>query len=696
MKFFDVKRSLNVLAVSLTLGIMAVSFNSCYDSDDVGGAYYTFTGETISSVLKSDAYSNIFGEFCRALDTTGIMNLLSTYGTFTVFAPVDTAMKAYYRDTILSYDPTVKEFTLEKFLSQNPGRMQVLKEMIYYQIIDQAAYITAVFPEDHLEEKNMMSRYINVSFKNLGTTGYITVNDNANIVIKDKEVHNGVIHAVDRVLVPSREFMAERCAANPRFTIFAEALYRTKLSEKMLKVRDESYKQPTVFRNQAGTTVDTPKERLYWYTALAESNATLVEKGIVSDPTNISQAIEELREFAAEKYDPIYPKYASLYDDIENPNNSFNRFIAYHLFDHMAYENGFVYNIAYAETYDPEDYIVPMAPNALIETRERYVQWNKYDEKGNVTGVNRGYRPVFNVKSDGSFVTLMDKVFDCQNGMLYEIDDILLYDESVQNDVFNKRLRIDVFDLCGEMMNLNLRPTKMGASSDKEMWFPSDYFDCLSYDDEKTKVDKPKMMNGSIQLQGVMFYLYGQFDFTMTIPSIPEGTWEVRIGIKHRGNALAQLYIDDRPAGVPVNLSETNKKYKNAQIKDEVTGETYTYNPDNGWKPDVYLRDEVTGKATSILDEEATAQIDKDMRNLGWMKGPGCITQLPGSTKFARSEANSTRFILGQFEFGEDMTHTIRAKWVGEDQLVDDGDAYFGLDYIEFIPKALIDEEGRD
>ena len=685
MKNSGFRQPARVSAFVLSLALLSVSFHSCFDSDDVGGAYYTFTGETVASLLQSDAYSNVFGEFCRALDTTEIMNLLATYGTFTVFAPIDTAMTAYYRDSITAVDPDATEYTLEKFLSQSPTRMDVLREMIYYQIIDAAAYLTSEFPEDHLAEKNMMSRYINVSYKNLDVTGYIIVNNNSDIVLKDKEVHNGVIHGVNRVLVPSKEFLAEKMASLPRFTVFAEALYVTKLSEKVLKIDDETYKQPTAFRNQSGSSVSTPKERLYWYTALAESNDLLVRKGIITDPTDLGKSINELRQYAAEVYDPIYPQYADLYDDPENENNSFNRFIAYHLFDHMAYDNGFVYNvIAYAEGYDVADYIVPMAPNALIETRERTFDYTVYDNNGQPVETTTVSRPVFNVMDDGSFVGLGNKIDDCQNGMIYELTDVLVYSEAVQREVFNKRLRIDVFALTSELMNLDLRPLQMGVSADKDMWFPGGYFDCLQYDDEQTKVNKPKLQNGSVQHQGGMFYMYGQFDFTLTVPNFPAGTWEVRIGIKHRGNALAQLYVDNRPAGVPVNLSETGKKYKASN-----------YNPEIGWISDksMVTYDE---QGNEIPDEEAIAQNDKDMRNRGWMKAPASITQLPGVTVSARSESNSTRYILGQFEFGEDMTHTIRAKWVGEDQLVSDGDAYFGLDYLEFIPKSCIDSEDRN
>ena len=80
------------LLMAIALVVSASTFISCIDSDDVGDAYYTFVGETIADYLEKNP--GIFSEFTEVLDSTGVFDLLSTYGTFTVFAPTNEAMKA--------------------------------------------------------------------------------------------------------------------------------------------------------------------------------------------------------------------------------------------------------------------------------------------------------------------------------------------------------------------------------------------------------------------------------------------------------------------------------------------------------------------------------------------------------------------------------------------------------------------------
>lgn len=615
MNAFLRKKICNDLVCFSLLIIVALSFHSCFDSDNINeGAYYTFTGETVASYLEANP--DYYSEFAAVLDTTEVMNLLSTYGTFTVFAPTNDAMKAYYADSAKS---SWRDFDLE-----------VLKEMVYYQIIDSKIYTTNEFPQGRLDDKNMMARFVDVSFENLAASGHILVNSTAEIVLEDQEVHNGIVHGINKVLVPSNYLLPECIRDNSRMSIFAEALYLTGMSDSMLLVKDDSYKQPVNFTNASGATVRTPEDRLYGYTALVETDSIYHLNGIDN--------LDDLIAYAANVYDKVYPEDAGI-TDYTDRRNSLNRFVSYHIFDHIRYYNEFTYSSAVVTGSPIVDYIQPMAPYTLLETR--------YLNNKNV----------FNVKSDGSYVSMLgsgssEYSLACVNGIYHAIDGMLVYDDEVINDVLNKRLRIDIYATLPEMMNINYR-------NKIDCYYPSGFFKNLVFNDDESKVNATIPHSGGVQYQGCMFYIYGWYDVTHYLPPIPEGTWEFRIGIKTRAGNIVQIYVDGMPNGIPLDMS------KNA------------YHADIGWIADADTEDEGYSN-------------DKDLRNRGWMKAPNCFQMYP-SGRNARDDWNSLRKILGRYEFEDGVQHVLRIKSVSS---TSSGD-YFGYDYIEFIPTSQIDDEDR-
>lgn len=95
MKSSDIHiKSLLKLWFLLLLSFGALALLESCDSDDVKGNLYTFQEKTMGQYLQSRP--ELFSEFCRILDTTNVMGLLKSYGTFTCFAPDNEAMKAFY------------------------------------------------------------------------------------------------------------------------------------------------------------------------------------------------------------------------------------------------------------------------------------------------------------------------------------------------------------------------------------------------------------------------------------------------------------------------------------------------------------------------------------------------------------------------------------------------------------------------
>ncbi len=652
-----------LIATSLVL-CMGVS-TSCLDSDDVGDAYYTFIGKTAASYLTENP--DLFGDFCEVLDTTGVLDLLSTYGTFTVFAPVNSAMRAYYAD---SGATNMQEFLADKTYGDS-ARFTALRQMAFYQLISTQVYLVSDFPDGgYFGNKNMMNRYISIAYKTEGNSLVIIVNGSSKVLLKDQKVHNGVVHAMDRVLVPSNLMLPDYIKGDPRFSIFTDALFATGLSELMLKDRDDTYRQ---------IVKENPSEKLIRYTAFVEPNEVYEAAGV----TDLGSLIV----YAKKVYDPIYPQYADL-EDVTDRNHPLNRFIAYHLLDYSIAGGEFTYK---SGMYDPlqadadylgrgegiVEYLFPMAENTIIEVKESL--------SGDFLPV-----PVFNKKADGSCVRWVRPIVvgdtpEATNGVAHEIDNILVFDESVQNEVFTKRLRVDVYATLPEMMSNKLRPKRMDDPTNAAYTFPNGYFKNLTYSEATTMVSQ-KIQNGSVQYQGCSFYVGGNFDFTQKLPALPEGSWEFRVGTKLRQDIpyIVQIYVDGRPIGIPLDLTKRAEHPDVGSVMDHTMAKSmdgFEEGMDNNtaakWYRETYLK----GKPN---------ENDKDLRNRGWMKAPDASFRSFPAGASARDDIGSMRSILGRYDFGPGKEHSLRIKTVG---VMGNGSHSFVYDYLEFIPNSLLDDE---
>lgn len=672
MKMNKFQKHCSNALIATALMLCVGGFTSCFDSDDVGDAYYTFTGMTVTNFLEQNP--GIFGEFYKALDTTGVDDLLSTYGTFTVFAPTNDAMKAYYADSNVT---SMEEFLADKTYGDS-ARFNALKQMVFFQLISTKTYMESEFPESgRFDHKNMMDRYISITYRNETGQLEIIVNGSSKIVLKDQDVHNGVVHGVDRVLVPSNFMLPEFIKTDSRYSMFAEALYWTGLSELLLRERDETYKQ---------TNKDYPDERLYNYTAFVEPNEVYEAAGITSVSGENGDYEHSMLAYAKKVYDPLYPQYAHL-TDVTDRNHPLNRFIAYHLLDYWIWEGGFMYKVgSYDYVYWPEsqkgegvvEYLFPMAENTMIEVKEE-LDREIYD-----------IVPVFNKKPDGSCVrwvkqVAMGDMATATNGIMHEIDNILVFDQEVQNEVFTKRLRIDVYSTLPEMMNANLRPQSSSAAANKDIKYPAGFFENLQYKDA-TVVENRKFNGGSVQYQGGSFYISGNFDFTQKLPALPEGTWEFRVGTKLRNDIpyIVQIYVDGMPIGIPLDVGKDALTNQDIGVIFDVTyAEEYGYEGSSADKAKMYREEILKGKPN---------ENDKDLRNRGWMKAPDSFHSVGGDAGgTARDDKGSMRSILGRYDFGPGINHTLRIKSVGT---VGTGTHPFVYDYLEFMPTSML--EGED
>lgn len=627
------------LQTKLLLFILVIFIGFACDSDDVDDAYYTFTGETMGKYLESHPLE--YSEFYKMLDTTGVSGLLKAYGNYTGFIPSNEAINNYYQEQGIS---SLTELSIDS-----------ITKLVYNHIIKDFEVSTDEFPSGFIPQLTMSGRYLKISFAGSSTGVIYTVNDWSTIISPNIHVHNGLIHKIDKVISPTEYNLVESIAEEEKFSLFYTALRATGLDKELMLVKDDTY-IPSVSLLEIdgqttgiGSIIRTPKEKKYGYTALIESNQTYASYGITT--------LEEMAKYASEIYDKVYPDDAGITDYTER-NNSLNRFVAYHLINKKiprkffieAYDNtgqnyattGATHSV---KTVDMFEYIETMCPSTLLEVRTLR-NTNEYN--------------IFNMLETGAVVRLTDDYDnDALNGVYHEIDGLLSYSQEVLQMLTSKRLRIDAASFFPELTNNHIRVGSARTDYPSESWkFPQGFFKRVKTS-ETTTFGYFNSDDRFLDFQGDEIYLSGLYDFEITTPPIPAGTYEVRFGYKPTDNrGAAQLYWDGKPIGIPLDLRLLGT---DAKIGHVVPG----IDPSD---PFGY-------------------ENDKMMRNRGYMKAPATFKPVRNDwyTGIARNTPESLRKILGIYTFDDTGSHVFK--------VVASRSGEFMFDFLEFVPLEVIESE---
>ena len=179
------KKWYTILLVSALLPILS----SCVEELQTEN-FYTFTGETITDYLENRESLSMFKELLGRTSDPNMLSLLDAYGEYTCFAPHNDAIKAYLEECGLSEVSQLRQGECDTI-----ARNHVIK----------VSYPTTDMPEDVLSRPNMNDRYIQISID----SGNIYVNLEAEIVVRDEEAENGVIHIIDKVLQQSNSMFID-------------------------------------------------------------------------------------------------------------------------------------------------------------------------------------------------------------------------------------------------------------------------------------------------------------------------------------------------------------------------------------------------------------------------------------------------------------------------------------------------------
>lgn len=682
---------------------------------------YTFTGETITDYLENRPEQ--FRNFCKILDVASIgknssgsiLKTLTTYGSYTCFAPTNEAVERYlfemdslYWATLAAYERGEIEFSdVEDNGIYSPNLEDLSKEaatqIAMNHIIEAAYFTTDIKSDGAFPKNNINNRFTSVSFANDEEgNAIILINNNAKIIESDIELENGIIHTVNRVVAPSNRLLCDHFAQYDSvgvFSIHAEAIKRTGI-DTLLRIYelDPEYDKfktaPTAMSTTGmrGTLAPYPETYLQKYTLLAVPDIIYKEKHGID---NIDELIAEAKRLYSH-----CPETATVADDdYTNPNHPLYKFISYHIIDRQLLYSGngpggFVMSGYVAteaaegyksdenlpERYDRYDYFETLYPYSIIKvTRPKSGTplagelIINYAQDDGTRIKNSAMRPYINARilpiSEVPALIGIDNFTDnALNGSIHVIDRMLIYNEDeMGGNILNERMRWDSSSLFPELTNNGVRWHERGAGF-KEIYIPDGFCKRLKINNETTYPfylpPHPVLATGWSNYQGDEILVDGQYDFSYRIPHVPEGTYELRFGFGFSdARGVCQFYLDDKITGIPVEMRQINGKTAIGNIS------------------------EYTDKA--LGDEETIDEFDKSLRNRGWMKGPGSVWTNGENSVSLRDVPYAYRRIITM------TTLTKGDHWLRFKDVTKDGTSnykQFSQDYLEIVPKTVISD----
>jgi len=263
--------------------------------------YNIATTQDVNITGYLQARPDSFSLFKEILDITGSSSFLNTYGAYTSFVVTNDGVKKWMDSVGIS--------TLAA------ADVNTLKNLVRFHLLEDTL-TTGQFADGKLKTATMYGQFLitGVGFVN-GVSAY-TVNRQASIVRSNIRVGNGIIHIIDRMLIPAARTIAQEIEANPDYSIFTQAMKETGFYDVLNRIETDTTKR--------------------WRTVIAESNKVLADSGYTS-------------------YAILKAKYSQL-GDPRNPKDSLNMYMAYHIINGL-YFLGDIINYSAQLTLLPEEVI---------------------------------------------------------------------------------------------------------------------------------------------------------------------------------------------------------------------------------------------------------------------------------------------------------------------------------------------------
>ncbi len=729
-------KSLKVLAMTAIVLLSGSTFTSC-DDQIAEENRFTFKGQLIADFLLDDP-DDRFSKFCYILEkakigrvNSGNMLLtLSTYGSYTCFAPTNEAIDSFLRTEYRLYQeslaansedpkiPIYKTGIKSPYLEELSDSMAT--EIAKNHLIEQRYELKEAETEEggKFPLNTMNARETRLKFEIDPVTNFNipVLNEKVHITSSDNEVENGFIHVIDYVLSPSQLSASELVAEYSAFSLFSEALVATGF-DKVLNTFDidPGYKDYIAgldvpqFGTQSESEVPCPEERKHKFTLFIETDELL------ADPTKNHlgwsiTTLDQLEEYAAEWYggkDLMGPEHR------QNPENPLYKFVAYHILDRkLSYTTGFVMdNFTWDEYnfksnfnlgnggFDMYDYYETYLPATLMKITKPITNKTKYTNYSGES-VNMSIQKVINYSQNNGTAYKSEIMRDYHNnivienpaltvkrpglqefdpepmnGSVYTIDKILIYNEQeMEDNILNERMRWDVMSFFPELTNNGIR-WKQKEGKTTMNYIPEGYSTRIRHRNADTHLYylRPHRTGtgGYVNYMGDELLATGSYDFEYRIPFVPTGDYEIRFGFSiSDARGVVQIYFNNDICGIPTDLRRNNDNLEFL-----------------GWVSD-------EDKSPTEIEEN-----DKAMRNRGFMKAPAScfVESTEGVAKSMRDSDLAYRKIVGTYHIinNPDYEYWMRFKEVSDPKDADNPYLEFNQDYLEIVPVNIINNPAK-
>lgn len=688
------------MPVAMATAIMA----GCKEQIDTS-ARYVFLDETVFSYLsKHDQYSqyvDLLGKVkVSKISTSTLRQLLAARGNYTVFAPTNEAIQLYL-DT-LAMKNVIDAPGWDGF--RDSSSLDSIREIIVYNSIIDAGdnlepYETGEFPVLNKGEfplANMYSRKLYVTYSDEPDSIWV---NGAPVDVNNRDIktENGVIHCVHNVVAPTNNtlgYLMESIINEKQkgYYVAAQLVRAAGMIDTLYQYQDEEYERRYLaglikdIAHTSGigyTTGKVPEHRFYGYTFFAETDE-FWEKELGKDALDIT--VKDVKDYLIQH--GYYPE-GNTDDNYTEENNIVNLFITYHFMPMRLAADRLVLHwneMGYSKhvkqpTVVQYEYYTTMGKRRLL----------KFLESAESNGVCINRFPNIDNGRHGTYHELScdpDKVgipvqapetggeFNVRNGIIYPLDQILAYTSDVRHNLHKERIRWDITAQFPEFMNndIRLQYYYLGQRWGIPMNTVYRYLDDCSIEDDSYFFYYNGYDETMKNFQGDELNIRGNLDVTFRLPPVPEdGIYELRFNIQSDGynRGMVQFYWGSDlnnlpPMGIPLDIRMSG-------LERRTTAGTFPSNV--GWLPDV---DD---------DDAFNAEVDKKMRNNGFMKGANIYCDGgQGMNVMARADPLIIRRVIVREPMKADETYYVRFKTV-----LDDASREFYVDFLEFCPKEVYD-----
>lgn len=276
MKPINIRKG-KLLLPALLIGMAATSCVEDIDSkikDSNDETLYVSTGQTIEDFIASD---DSLSAFNYILTRAGYDKKLSTYGKYTCYAPVNSAVYKYI-DSLYNDTEGLREHNSMTANSLEGLSDSLCTEISEYHLIGSA--YSSLEMSGSVTVNSMLGRQLSITTNADGNT---VLNGVAVITSIDNLMTNGYVHITNAVAPRSSRFIGDTFRGLDGYSLFSRALQETGLADSLLRYtkKSEDYTMADGKHSDTDNSVlYYPRECRVGFTVFAESDAVMKENGI--------------------------------------------------------------------------------------------------------------------------------------------------------------------------------------------------------------------------------------------------------------------------------------------------------------------------------------------------------------------------------------------------------------------------------